>query len=141
MGNVAGAIVAAGGGRHNLVTMNGTAGHRVGRLQEFQYPMPAGSILVLHSDGLSGGWDLASYPGLKSRHPSVIAGVLFRDFSRRRDDVTVVVAKDRPPLGGEAPVFTQTVAIFLAARRHAAAPIRLRPKVPAEMLGFLRNCE
>ena len=80
-------------------------------------------------------------PPCRRTEIAVISGVLFRDFSRRRDDVTVVVAKDRPPLGGEAAVFTQTVAIFLAARRHAAAHIRLRPKVPAEMLGFLRNCE
>ena len=29
----------------------------------------------------------------RTRHPSVIAGVLYRDFSRRRDDVTVVVVK------------------------------------------------
>ncbi len=36
-----------------------------------------------------------AYPGLGTRHPSVIAGVLYRDFSRRRDDVTVVVAKSR----------------------------------------------
>ena len=28
----------------------------------------------------------------------LIAAVLYRDFSRRRDDVTVVVAKDRPLL-------------------------------------------
>jgi hypothetical protein len=27
------------------------------------------------------------------RHPSLIAGVLYRDFSRRRDDVTVLVAR------------------------------------------------
>jgi hypothetical protein len=31
---------------------------------------------------------------LLSRDPSVIAGVLLRDFSRRRDDVTIVVVKD-----------------------------------------------
>jgi hypothetical protein len=28
----------------------------------------------------------------------VIAGVLYRDFSRRKDDVTVVVARERPPV-------------------------------------------
>ena len=28
------------------------------------------------------------------RHPAVIAGVLYRDFNRGRDDVTVVVAKE-----------------------------------------------
>ena len=49
----------------------------------------------MYSDGLASHWDLAPYPGLRTRDPSVIAGVLYRDFSRRRDDVTVVVAKSR----------------------------------------------
>ncbi len=85
--------------RHHLVSMNGTAGHQARRIQEFQYPLPAGSIVVVHSDGLNSHWDLAPYPGLWSRHPSVIAGVLFRDFSRRRDGVTVVVMRARPAAG------------------------------------------
>jgi hypothetical protein len=29
------------------------------------------------------------------RHPSLVAGVLFRDFNRGRDDVTVVAARGR----------------------------------------------
>jgi anti-sigma regulatory factor (Ser/Thr protein kinase) len=95
LGNIAGTVLLTGGGRHNLVSMNGTAGLQASRIQEFHYPMPARSILVLHSDGLSTHWDLDGYPGLRSRHPSVIAGVLFRDFSRRRDDATVVVVKER----------------------------------------------
>jgi len=36
------------------------------------------------------------YLGLQARHPALIAGVLFRDFSRRRDDATVMIA----PIGG-----------------------------------------
>ena len=38
--------------------------------------------------------DLGAYPGLLERHPSLVAGVLWRDLARRRDDVTVVVAKE-----------------------------------------------
>jgi hypothetical protein len=37
---------------------------------------------------------MESYPGLMSRHPSVIAGVLWRDHRRGNDDSTVVVAKE-----------------------------------------------
>jgi Stage II sporulation protein E (SpoIIE) len=99
LGNVAGTILLPGGGRHHLVSTNGTAGHQARRIQEFQYPLPAGSIVVVHSDGLNSLWDLAPYPGVWSRHRSVIAGVLFRDFSRRRDDVTVVVMRARPAAG------------------------------------------
>jgi hypothetical protein len=47
----------------------------------------------MHSDGLGTRWDLERYPGIRSKHPSVIAAILHRDFSRGRDDVTVLVAK------------------------------------------------
>jgi hypothetical protein len=36
-------------------------------------------------------WALEHHPGIMSRHPAIIAAILFRDFSRGRDDVTVVV--------------------------------------------------
>jgi len=98
LGNIAGTILHASGGRQNLVSHNGTAGHIASRIQEFTYPMPPGSMLVLYSDGLVSHWDLSAYPGLRGRSASVIAGVLYRDFSRRRDDVTVVVAKDWSPV-------------------------------------------
>jgi hypothetical protein len=49
----------------------------------------------MYSDGLGTQWDLGAYPGLRGRHPSIIAAVLYRDFSRRRDDVTVVVAREQ----------------------------------------------
>ena len=93
LGNIAGMILLAAGGRHNLVSHNGTAGHTSGRIQEFTYPVPAGAMLIMYSDGLSTHWDLDAYPGLRSRSGSVIAGVLYRDFSRRRDDITVIVAR------------------------------------------------
>jgi len=47
----------------------------------------------MHSDGVSGRWNLDDYPGLISRDPSIVAAVLYRDFSRRRDDSIVVVAR------------------------------------------------
>ena len=47
----------------------------------------------MHSDGLMTRWNLQAYPGLLQRHPSLIAGVLYRDFVRGRDDVTVLTAK------------------------------------------------
>ena len=39
-------------------------------------------------------WDLGRYGGgIHSLRPAVLAGLLYRDFRRDRDDVTVVVAK------------------------------------------------
>jgi hypothetical protein len=50
-------------------------------------------MLVLHSDGLTTATGLETHPGLAFRDPSLIAGVLYRDFNRGHDDSTVVVAK------------------------------------------------
>ena len=49
--------------------------------------------MVLHSDGVATHWLLDDYPGLAQKHPALIAGVLFRDHQRLRDDSAVVVAK------------------------------------------------
>ena len=95
VGNVAGVVVAAGVGRH-LVSGNGTAGHDVARINEFSYPWAADALLVMHSDGLGSRWQIDRYPDLPGRHPAVVAGVLYRDWSRGRDDATVVAARLRP---------------------------------------------
>ena len=91
-GNIVAAIVADGKSR-SLVSMNGTVGHSVGRMQQFSYPWAADSLLIMHSDGLATRWNVEQYPGLASRHPGLLAGVLFRDFCRRRDDATILVTR------------------------------------------------
>jgi anti-sigma regulatory factor (Ser/Thr protein kinase) len=97
LGNIAGSIIQRDGTSHSLVSHPGIAGHTMRRVQEFTYEWPAGSLIVLHSDGLSTHWSLDPYAGLQSRHPDVIAGVLYRDFRRLRDDSTVVVARNGLP--------------------------------------------
>jgi hypothetical protein len=47
----------------------------------------------MHSDGLATRWQLERYPGLANQRASLIASTLYRDFSRRHDDATVVVVK------------------------------------------------
>jgi anti-sigma regulatory factor (Ser/Thr protein kinase) len=93
VGNIAGSIWNGTTSRHT-VSHNGTAGHGMVRIREFSYPWPKGALLVLASDGLATRWTLDPYPGLSARHPSLVAAVLYRDHSRRRDDVTVVVARE-----------------------------------------------
>jgi anti-sigma regulatory factor (Ser/Thr protein kinase) len=94
-GNIAGTIVPTEGRASNLVSHSGTLGDNVTRFQEFTHAWPAQGLLVLNSDGLSNAWDLASYPGLSRKHPSLIAAVLYRDFANRRDDVVVLVGRER----------------------------------------------
>lgn len=93
VGNVTGSIW-NGSVSHHTVSLNGTAGHGTIRPREFSYPWPRGALLVMASDGLATRWTLESYPGLAARDPALVAGVLYRDHSRGRDDVTVVVARE-----------------------------------------------
>ncbi|MEH2182679.1 ATP-binding SpoIIE family protein phosphatase [Nostoc sp.] len=78
---------------YNLLSHNGTVGHEIFKIQEFSYSWYANGLLIMHSDGLGAKWQIDRYPGLSQKHPSLIAGVLYRDFNRERDDVTVLVAK------------------------------------------------
>ena len=50
-------------------------------------------LVVMQSDGVSTGWNLERYPGLAGAHPALVAGVIYRDFVRGRDDATVAVAR------------------------------------------------
>jgi anti-sigma regulatory factor (Ser/Thr protein kinase) len=92
VGNIHGALVSVDGAR-SLVSHNGTLGLRPPRLREFEYQRETGTLLVMHSDGLSARWDLAARPGLLRHHPAVIAAVLYRDHGRPRDDATIVVTR------------------------------------------------
>jgi anti-sigma regulatory factor (Ser/Thr protein kinase) len=92
LGNIAASIVSTRESK-SLVSYNGIAGHEARKIQEFGYEWPMDALLVVHSDGLSGRWDLGRYPGLALRDPSVVAGVLYRDYSRGRDDAVVVVVR------------------------------------------------
>lgn len=92
VGNIAGTIVTDDVSRR-VISHNGIVGHEMRKVQTFSYPWPAGALLVLYSDGLSGNWSLSNYPGLIARDPLMIAAVLFRDFCRGSDDATIVVAK------------------------------------------------
>ncbi len=94
VGNIYG-MICSEGQSHGLVSYEGIVGHNATRFREFSYPYPAEShsLLVLHSDGLGTRWDLNLYPGLLRRHPSLVAGILYRDFKRPNDDVTVLVSR------------------------------------------------
>lgn len=92
VGNIAAVLIGPQGHR-SLPSYNGTVGHQIHRIKEFQYVADDAALLIMHSDGISTHWDLAQYPGLLSRDPTLIAGVLYRDFTRGRDDATVLVAR------------------------------------------------
>jgi anti-sigma regulatory factor (Ser/Thr protein kinase) len=93
IGNIS-ACIYRGQGCRSLVSHNGIAGGEARKIQEFSYPWPRDGLLLLHSDGLATHWSFDNYPGLSARHPTLIAGVLYRDLSRQRDDTTVLALKE-----------------------------------------------
>jgi anti-sigma regulatory factor (Ser/Thr protein kinase) len=94
IGNIA-AVIVNGTERRHLVSHNGIVGQEYRKVSEFSHPWQSHSVLLMLSDGIATQWDLGRYPGLLSHDPSLIAGLLYRDFTRGRDDATVVVVKGK----------------------------------------------
>lgn len=92
VGNISGTLVSSERSR-GFSSHNGILGQGHPRFQEFEYAWPAGGLMVLHSDGISTRWSLDGSPGLAAKDPTVIAGVLYRDFARR-DDMTALVLRE-----------------------------------------------
>lgn len=94
VGNIAGTVLSSDTSR-GLFSHNGIVGHNAHRIQELEYPWNGDTMLVMCSDGLQSRWQIGAYSGLRRRHPAIIAAVLYRDFQRGRDDVTVLVVSPR----------------------------------------------
>jgi hypothetical protein len=92
VGNVA-AYVCDGKSRRQLISHNGIVGHTLRKLQAFDLHLDSGKLLVMHTDGLSSQWSFEDFPGLDSRHPAIIAAMIYKKYWRQRDDVTVIVIR------------------------------------------------
>lgn len=93
VGNIAASILSLKKRARAMVSHNGTVGHAIFKIQEFAFPWESGDLLVMHSDGISSHWDVDHFPGLFNKHPAVVAGVIYAQASRGRDDATVLVAR------------------------------------------------
>ncbi len=93
LGNVSGTITGYDRTRA-IVSLPGIVGHQRPAIREFDYPMAADSLLVLHSDGVSAArWKLTDLPGLALCSPVVMAATILREAGVRRDDASVLVAR------------------------------------------------
>ena len=92
IGNIAAAIHLGTDSKH-LLSVEGTVGYRMRATRTHTVPWESTAVAILYTDGLSGRWGPGKYPGLLSRHPTLIASVLFRDHARDADDATIVVAR------------------------------------------------
>lgn len=93
IGNISVCILYREGSRH-LISHNGIVGSNMRKLQEFSEKWEQDALLVAHSDGINTRWDLDLYPNLTVCHPAIIAAVIYRDFTRGRDDATVIVVRE-----------------------------------------------
>jgi anti-sigma regulatory factor (Ser/Thr protein kinase) len=96
IGNVAAALVTAEGVKR-MASANGIVGHIIPRPRPLQHPCGPEALLVMHSDGLTANWQPERYPGLMQHHAALIAGVLYRDCKRGRDDSLVIVVRRVAP--------------------------------------------
>ncbi len=95
VGNISACLLTAGASR-GLMSHAGIVGHEMRRVQVVEVPWSPSATLVLHSDGLNSRWSLDAFPGLLGRHPALVAGTVFRESLRGRDDATVVAVTSTP---------------------------------------------
>ena len=92
VGNISGRLL----GEHRsrgMASQPGIVGHNLPRVRETSFDASDARAVVLHSDGLTEKWDLATLPGVIHQGPAVLAAALMRDAGVRRDDASVVVLK------------------------------------------------
>jgi anti-sigma regulatory factor (Ser/Thr protein kinase) len=92
IGNMVAATV-EGNTVKRIPSYNGIVGHARPRIRELSYPVGPETIVVFHSDGLNTTWQPERYPGLMQHPCATVAGVLYRDCKRGRDDSLVVALR------------------------------------------------
>jgi anti-sigma regulatory factor (Ser/Thr protein kinase) len=92
IGNMVAAII-EGNSMKRIPSYNGIVGHATPRIRELSYRIGDAAAVILHSDGLTTAWQPERYPGLMQHPCAIIAGVLYRDCRRGRDDSLVVVLR------------------------------------------------
>jgi anti-sigma regulatory factor (Ser/Thr protein kinase) len=90
LGNVAAFILSAGS-RKSMLSVPGIAGYQARVFRQFEYEVPPGAAVILHSDGISSRWEVAAVPGVENKDPLLIAAVLLAEAGVHRDDAGVVV--------------------------------------------------
>lgn len=92
IGNIS-CMILGEGRTQNMVSHNGTLGHQVRRVQQFEYPYTPGDLLLMQSDGLTTQSKKGLPTSLLSQHPMVIAPFIFSEQLRGRDDATLLVTR------------------------------------------------
>jgi len=75
------------------ISMNGSLGVVSPRFREESFPIEKGDFFLLASDGISTKWDPADYAKSAAASPLLLGSLLLRDYSRPKDDATIVVGR------------------------------------------------
>jgi anti-sigma regulatory factor (Ser/Thr protein kinase) len=92
LGNIAASVLGQGR-RKSMISIPGIAGLQARTIRQFDYELPPGAAVILHSDGISARWEAATLPGLETRDPLLIAAVLLGEAGIHRDDAGILVLK------------------------------------------------
>ncbi|QTR04164.1 SpoIIE family protein phosphatase [Saccharothrix algeriensis] len=92
LGNIAGAVLGQGR-KQGMISVPGVAGHQARTIRAFDYALPEGAVVVLHSDGLTERWGVDHGSDLAVDAPVLIAATLLREAGVRNDDACVLVGK------------------------------------------------
>lgn len=93
VGNIASRILSLNKAK-SLVSYNGIVGHSIpNSINNHIVQWSKNDVLIIHSDGLVSRWDIQKYPGILKNSPALVAAVLFKDFCRKNDDVTIIVIR------------------------------------------------
>jgi anti-sigma regulatory factor (Ser/Thr protein kinase) len=90
IGNIS-CVVVNNARTQSLVSHNGTLGHQMRRVQQFDYVYNPEDLLIMQSDGLSTQSKKGLPSSLLSQPPMVIAPLIFAEQLRGRDDATILV--------------------------------------------------
>jgi anti-sigma regulatory factor (Ser/Thr protein kinase) len=76
------------------MSYNGIVGHNIpNTMTDQQYPLEQYNQVILCSDGIKTRWDLTRYPMISKYDGIVLAAALYKDQTRRNDDMSVIVVK------------------------------------------------
>lgn len=77
----------------NYMAYNGVVGMNIPRvLNNSVVPLEKNQRLIMCSDGIRSGWDLSKYPAILRYNNAIIAASIHKDYSRKTDDTSVLIA-------------------------------------------------
>ena len=86
--------VFGGPSRQQFIVPRGIVGGNAPHPRVTEHRWDPGTVLVLHSDGVTSHWGLADFPDLLRESPETMAPRLLRRLAKDNDDATIVVIRD-----------------------------------------------